>query len=80
MITEIFNLISKLKLVKKEKYNIDDYDMDIMKSFHRKLKGLISFRTWKNIVIKYSIDTGKDIYDSCDDLVDVIYDKYKNKK
>ena len=80
MIKEVFNLISQLKFIKKEKLIVDKDDIEIMRLFHRKLKGIISFRLWKKIVIQYSIETCHDIYDSCDDLVDVIYDKYKNKK
>lgn len=80
MITEVFNLITKLKLIKKEKLIVDEDDLEIMKLFHRKLKGIISFRLWKKIVIQYSIETCNDIYDSCDNLVDVIYEKYKKNK
>jgi len=80
MINSIFNLLSKMKGIKKEKYIITDYDIDIMKSFHVKLKGIISFKLWKEIVIEYAIGTNSDIYDSCDVLVDKIYDEYKKNK
>ena len=77
MINELFNLLSKLRGIKKEKLIIDEEDEYVLKAFHKKLKGIISYKLWKKIVIDYSIETKQGIYDACDDLVDSIYEKYK---
>ena len=77
MINELFNLLSKLRGIKEEELIIDEQDEYILKAFYMKLKGIIRYKLWKQIVIQYSIETGKDIYDSCDDLLDKIYDRYK---
>ena len=79
MITEVFKLVSRLKDIKEEELIIDDDDIYIIHAFHRKLKGIISFNLWKNIVKEYSITNCVDIYESCDILVDEIYNKYKKK-
>lgn len=79
MITELFTLLLKLKDVKKQKLIITEDEEFIMKGFHRKLKGIISYKLWRKIVMQYSIDTLEDIYESCDILVDQIYIKYKKK-
>lgn len=76
IIDRIFKTISLIKNIKPIKYNIDIDDHYIMRAFYVKLKGVIKYKVWKKIVIDYSIETQKDIYDSCDDLVDVIYKKY----
>lgn len=77
MINEIWNLLLKMKDIKKEELIIDDYDKYIMKAFYKKLKGIIKYRLWKKIVIQYSIETGEDIFNSSNILVDEIYNKYK---
>lgn len=77
VINSVFTLISKLKYVKKQKLVVDEDDIYIMKESYKQLKGIISFRLWKKIVIEYSISTCQDIYESCDVLVDSIIEKYK---
>lgn len=79
MITELFTLLLKLKDVRKQELIITDDDEFIIKSFYRKLNKIISYKLWRKIVIKYSIDTLEDIYSSCDILVDEIYLKYNKK-
>lgn len=77
MINEIWNLLAKLKNIKEEELIIDETDEYIMKAFYMKLKGIIKYKVWRKVVIQYSIDTNKGIFESCDDLLDIIYDKYK---
>lgn len=77
MVTELFELLAKLKNVKKYELIITKDEEFIMKAFHKKLKGVIPYKLWRKIVIQYSIDTLEEIYDSCDTLVDQIYEKYK---
>lgn len=76
MITETFNLISKLKDVEKCELLITKDDEEIMRSFYPKIKHIISYRLWRKLVIQCSIDTLYDIYDACDILLDPIYKKY----
>lgn len=76
-IDEIFKLLYKLKDIKKEKLIIDKDDEFYMKQYYKNLKGIISYRLWRKIVIDYSIETLTDIFDSSDILVDEILKKYK---
>jgi hypothetical protein len=73
-IMEVFNIISNLK-------NFDftaDIAEDIyyIKAYYPKLKGIIKYKKWEEIVIDYSIETGEDIFDSCEILQPIIYEKY----
>lgn len=77
MIDEVFRLISRLRDIEKCKLIVDKGDEFCMKEYYKNIKGIISYKLWRKIVIDYSIDTQEDILDTCDILVDEILKKYK---
>lgn len=76
MIDEVFNLISKLKDVEKQKLIITKDEEDIMRLFYPKIKHIISYKKWRKYVVDLHIENLYDIYDACDILLDPIYKKY----
>ena len=74
---QVFNLISKLKGIKKAKLIVDDEDNFYIKTSYKRVKQHLSYKKWRKIVINYSIDSLDDIFTSCNILIDVIVKKYE---
>jgi len=77
LIDNTFKNISGIKKIKNHTLIINSDDIYYMKAYYRRIKQYISYKTWENIVINYSIETMEDIFTSGDILLDAIIKKYE---
>lgn len=74
---QVFNLISKLKGLKRANLIVDKEDEYMLKASYNRVKPHLTYKLWSEIVKNYSIETGQDYFNSCMVLVDVVIKKYE---
>lgn len=73
-IVDVFKMVSQLK-----GFDFSQYEEEqeyYIKAFYPALKKAITYKKWNQIVRRYSLETGEDIYESCDILQSIICEKY----
>lgn len=78
MITELLELISKIKYIKKEELILDEDDLFFLKQYYKlyDMKKVCNFFTYKKIVKDYTIRNRITIPKSCEILTKEIIKNY----